>query len=838
MRFLLPLLLAVAPVAAQVGNGPGAATGRHLPPYAERPALGTITGLVADSATGQPLAYATVALYALPFDSLVGGAITDEKGRFALRDVRVGAHRLEAGFLGYGKRAAGPFVVRPGAERVDAGRIALSPEDATLGAVEVRAEREYMAIGIDRKVYTIDKDLAAQGGDAVDALRNIPSLEVDVDGQVSLRGSSGVTVLIDGKPSGLTGADRSAVLAQLPAASIERIEVITNPSAKFNPDGTAGILNVVLKRDRKQGMAVGLQAGLGTREKYTASGNVNYRTPDVNLFANYAWRGERQWSRRAVYRESFVDGSEEVLDQDFYGTRRETSHLGRAGLDWYLDPNTTLSASGTFRTSGREQSGSTTFLYPGAGVSPEGLSLQGENDDDEGWNLDADLRWDRRFRTPERQWTADLRYSRSTDLERELNELDYLLWEGLPDPRADLDRRNVEDGENRIWTVQTDYVHPHVERVDGVPVERWRIETGLQAILREVTTDFSSALRDSLSGAFVDEEGVSNVFRLTENILSGYLNYRRQWADWGLQAGLRVEQALTDPQLLTTGEVFDNDYFSLFPSVYLSRRMPAGQELQLNYSRRINRPNRWALNPFIDKSDPLNVNVGNPDLQPEYVHSAEANYVKRWDRTWTLTASVFFRQTDDVIRSIRSLDSGGVAVRTFDNFAWQRDAGAELILVGSPLEWLRFTASGTAFRAVFDAGNALEGLQNRNVSWNTKANAQVSMPWDLAGQVSFRYRGPGLTAQGTFEGYPSLDLALRKELLDGDLSVSLRVSDVFNQRRFAYTIEDPNFYQEAFYRRESRIGWLNVAWNFGRQEESRRRSGFEGGDGGMGGEGL
>jgi outer membrane receptor protein involved in Fe transport len=830
------LLLFLASSSSPKGQNPGAGgrpTG-SASAYAARPAIGTITGVVHDSLTDQALEYATVALYSINPDSLIGGGITDQKGRFTLPGVRPGPHRLEISFLGFNTRILGPIAVKPDRPFVDVGMVLLSEAGETLEAVQITGERSYMQLGIDRKVYTIEKDLIAQSGDALDAMRNIPSLDIGVEGNVSLRGSENVTILIDGKPSGLTGSSRAAILEQLPASSIESIEIITNPSARFNPDGTAGIINIVMKKDRKQGMSGGIAVGAGTNNKYNGAANFNYRTQDFNLFGNYGYRYNNAFSRRSTFRETDTGEELIIFDQDFNGDGLSQSHLAKLGADWYVNPQTTLSLGGLFSTDTRGSEGSTFYRYldPASGLL-NGLSVQGEDDDEKGWNTDLDFRMDRLFDVPGQQWTIDARYSYRTENELENNLLTDYLAGGSTVSRPPFTRDNSEDSRNGIVTLQTDYVHPHLVNSGGKEVESWRLETGLQVILRQTETDYQSVIQETMTGAFVLDETVSNVFRLDENILSAYGSFRKRWRRWGIQAGLRVEQALTDPQLLTTGEVFDNDYFSLFPSLYISRDLGKDQELQWNYSRRINRPDRWALNPFIDNSDPLNIRVGNPDLQPEYVHSVEMNLAKTWPSGNALTGSLFFRQTDGVIRSIRTVDSLGISTQVYNNFSWQRDYGLELISVLNLTDWLKMTASGSVFRANFEAGAAAEGLTNTNYSWNVKTNANVNLPKAFYIQVSFRYRGPGLTAQGTFVAVPELDAAIRKDFLAGKASLSLRVSDILDKQRFGYTLEDDNFFQDSFFKRESRIGWLTFNYKFGKQTFERRRNGGSGpGDGG------
>ncbi|MFT7589177.1 MAG: iron complex outermembrane receptor protein, partial [Limisphaerales bacterium] len=281
LLFLLVLFTATGTYAQRGPGGANSGKGYNGPP------IGKLSGRVIDSLTLEPMPYTTVAVHLMPNDSLVGGGITDNKGKLYIEDLRPGRFKVRINFLGY-KTTERSIQIKPGGgEIADLGIVYLSADARNLKSVEVTAERSYMQVGIDRKVYTISKDLSASGGGAIEAMRNIPSIEVDIDGNIALRGSGNVNVLIDGQPSVLTGLDLAGYLESLPASSLESVEVITNPSARFDPDGTSGLINIILKKNRKKGLSGGISAGLGTRDKYSGSANINYRTKDINLFANY-----------------------------------------------------------------------------------------------------------------------------------------------------------------------------------------------------------------------------------------------------------------------------------------------------------------------------------------------------------------------------------------------------------------------------------------------------------------------------------------------------------------------------------------------------------------------
>ena len=841
--FALMITLCMPAQAQGPGGWPGGRGGPGGRNWADLPQIGSLSGQVIDSINGENLEFATIALHLMRGDSLVGGGITNQKGRFKLSELRPGMYRVRIDFLGYEARTINQVAIRPDNPNVDLGQISLAVAGEVLEAVQVTAERPYMQVGIDRKVYTVSKDISTEGADAMTALANIPSVEVDVEGGVSLRGSSAVTVLIDGKPSGLTGTDQTAILEQLPASSIEAIEVITNPSAKFDPDGTAGIINVVLKKNRKKGLSGGITVGAGTNNKYNASTNINYRTKDVNLYANYGYRFEDNLSWRETSSENFLVDSAAIIRQDYEGESNRESHTGKIGMDWYLNPKTTLSASGLLNVRDRSGFGTTRYDILNSDESVEDLWFQDETDLDDGWNADIDLGLTREFSSRNHKLAASGRYSLGTSSDQEdvVNRL--FFPDGTPEAGQPFERSTITETDRSVATVQVDYTHPKVIKgSDGREREVWRFETGIKGIFRDSESDYASSVLDTLEQAFLLDTAVSNLFSLSESILSWYSTFQYAWENgWGVQGGLRIEQALTDPVLVTTNEVFDNDYFSFFPSVYFAKELKNNQELQLNYSRRINRPGRWSLNPFVDVSDPLNIRIGNPDLNPEYVNSAEFNYVKTFKGGHVLTSSLFARHTTNSITSIRSLDSLGVTTSTWTNLGTEQDFGLELIGVVSPWSWWRMTLSGNLYYNQAQ-GTDPDGreLSNSAFGYTARMNSTFRIPKDFTAQANLFYRGPGVGIQGTRNAFGSLDLSVRKDFLDKKAALTLRVSDVFNTRRFRFTVDEETFLQNREFQRESRIGWLTFSYKFGKQQFDRRRRGnFNGGGGGdFGGDGM
>ncbi|MFT7589436.1 MAG: iron complex outermembrane receptor protein, partial [Limisphaerales bacterium] len=517
------------------------------------------------------------------------------------------------------------------------------------------------------------------------------------------------------------------------------------------------------------------------------------------------------------------------LTQNHDADNSSNSHNLKLGMDWYLNPKTTVSVNGVYSNRFRGGGGLSRFEYFDQEGVIESLEFQDEIDRNESNSWNANLRFEKQFSSREHNLFFDSRYSQNERFDREINYFRDAHLDGSAGSATDIIRVLTENQDRSTTVLEAGYAHPHMVDVGGKKQEKWKIETGLKAILKATETDFVSASTDTLTSTIINEEGTSNVFKLTENILSAYGTYRQRWGVWGAQLGLRAEAALTNPELLTTGEVFDNDYFSLFPTVHLSRKLDKEQELQLSYSRRINRAQHWALNPFIDRSNPLDIRIGNPDLQPEFVHKVEVGFVKTWEVGHTFSSSVYFTHTDDLITSFRTVNTEGITETTYQNFSWRRRVGLELISSLQFTDWWRGVISADIRRASVDASNIEVGLTNSNFEYALKANTNITMPWDMMMQISSNYRGPRVGPQGTFKGYITLNVSVRKDLWNKKASITLRASDLFDQRRFGMITDIPGLYQDSEFKRESRIGWLSFSYKFGKQQFDRKRSGRSGG---------
>lgn len=794
----------------------------------------TLTGTVIDALTEQPVPYASIAVYSARDSSVAGGALAETDGTFSVTDLGRGRFWCTVSFIGYATWTSEPFGFGPDpAARKALGTIVLEPSIQALDAAEVVTEQSSMEMLIDRRVFHVGSDLTSTGASAAELLTRVPSVDVDLDGNVSLRGSSNVQILIDGRPSGLSGPAGQAFLAQIPSQTIDRVEIITNPSARFDPDGMAGILNIVLKKNKLAGFNGTVQATPATSGNASAAASLNYRNERLNVFSSLSFNHNDLFSSGSIDRTQTLNDSVQTLVQVRDGLDLGNSLGGRLGFEWTAEQGGQWGLSTNFNSS-REtdrETLSNALTWGSAAAATE--RFVDEANLDAGWDVDGSYR--RQFNeTGTHKLETSLRLS-SNQSEQEQHLTD--TWVN----RADTSVMDYNNNSSRFdrQVLAVDYTRPLAE--DG------RLELGWKSTLSDQLSHFDYLDADSTvfdEGIYVPY-GVTAVaydFRYQEDVHAVYGTYGRDWGAWGAQFGSRLEQAFTTAELGNPGSTpFTNDYFSWYPSASLSYESDDRTTWSASYSRRVNRPRGRQVNPFVDDSDPFNIRSGNPSLRPEYTHSFEINRLWTKDR-WSISAALFHKRTTDVIRHYSTVDANGVRFSTYANLASRHDEGLEVIL-SMPL-WkassLRLT--GDVYHLANDAGDLEAATNAQGWTHNLSLYANLAFGAHWKGQINGRYRGPSITPQGRFNGMSSLDLALQRSFLDQRLSFSLRVSDLFNTRQWSYLNDIPTsqFYQEVVHKRESRNVFVDLRWSFGKLEEGGRRNrggGFDGGAGGFDGGG-
>ncbi len=654
---------------------------------------------------------------------------------------------------------------------------------------------------------------AAAGGSAVDALRNVPAVEVDIDGKVSLRGNENVVVQINGRPSPMRGEQLGAFLQQLPANMVDRVEVIPNPSAKFDPEGMAGIVNVVMKQNTDLGTSGGINVGGGTTGQVNLSGNLGYQGGPLTLYANYGFMRDNRSVTGTLFRENRFLTPTTFLEQDTRGDFSPLSHTLNASADYRLGQRDVLSSNLVFSSRGSDRDNGAFYRELDATRGLTGRYTQLTEGSDDDLSLDATLAYRHTVRPRENEFSAELRFDRSADDDFTRFTRQTLLLDGAAADDRPLLETEGTDERNANWTLQADYTRPLGERV--------RLETGYKGTLRRLDNDFDAALFSYEQNAYLPDLDRSNEFAYDERVHAAYGVVSGTAGRFDLQGGLRVERASTQFDLTTTGETFDNSYSSLFPSALAAYNLDDTRQLKASYSRRVERPRSRQLNPFVRREDALNVSRGNPYLEPEYTDAFELGYQQSGE-LGTFQVTPFYRHTTDAVRRITTVDDQGVATSTFQNAATSESYGTDL---NGSVRLGRLTGFGgfSFFKQVTDATNVGSDLSSNAFGWSARTNATYRLTDDLDVQGFLMYRAPMRTEQGRISGRSMFNLALRQQLLDDRASLTLRVVDPFNTMKFYSLTEDDRLFQESERRMGARGVFLTFSWSFGQQPRVRQQ---------------
>ena len=776
-----------------------------------------IKGILIDKETGSPIQFVIVSIFKNNSTIPLKSFSTKEDGSFAFENITSGAYRIQADLIGFT-----PYIQKINittGHGLNLGKISLNANSKNLTAVEVTGTRSAMKLGIDRKIFTVDQSISSAGASASDLLKNIPSVQVDEEGTVSLRNSTAVTVWIDGKPSGLTSDNQGQVLEEMPAESIEKIEVITNPSAKYSPEGSAGIINIVLKKDRKAGHFGSVRIGGSYPKGYELGGNINYSSSKIDLYGNIGMRNNSNEGTGYTDRQTYTtDASTSLIDTSYLNsnTKRTTEMDGlffRGGIDYHITNKQTLSLS-TFIMDGSFQTSSDIsydYLNNASFLTQQNLRNTNSKNDHNNYNLTLDYNWEiGENHSLQSSFSYGKRSNTSNDTYKQTNsgEVTGTSYQEQSSPS------NSQNGE-----FQLDYTNKISDLM--------KIETGLKSDWSE--TQSEDQIYNGISSGDdweISDPNVSNNFNYHEwiNAIYGTLSGKIS-SDFGYQLGLRGEKtniSFTTADLLSSSnantEKFSPNYFDLFPSFFLTYNFSKESELQFNYSRRINRPRGRFLNPFENITDSTNIFIGNPALNPEYANSYEMNFMQTWDNH-TLSSTLYHRATSGVIQTVSYLDNG-VMYQSPSNATDATSSGFELVAkdqftkiieTTSTVDFYYETMKGFTYRDIYY--NGTNGL-----SWNARINATFSLPKGLSSEISGFYTAPHLAAQGKTLGNYTLDLGLRKTFLDRKLQVSINARNLLNSFKFENTTTGDSFYQKTSNQFFGRNFRLNLTWNFGNQK--------------------
>lgn len=788
-------------------------------------AQGTLKGRVIDKQTNEALPYVNIRVTQAGTGKMVKGAITDTRGTFNVNGLADGNYVLTVSFVGY-KNLTRNFSISAKNRAVAYNALYISEDHQTLQEVTVTGQRSQMKLEVDRKSFSVDQVLAAAGGSASDLLENIPSVEVTTDGEISLRGNTSVEVWINGKASGLTSDNRAEILQQIPAESIEKIEVIDNPSAKYSPEGSAGIINIILKRDRKAGYYGSLRAGADTQGGWQSGGNINYSSGLLEAFANLGYRSRKN---------SGGSLSEQTYKQTgtYQNYESESDNNGgnlfaRAGLTWHVTTKDELSVSGMTMMGERDNESLTPYRYGTVGAPTDDYVMFRRNTGEGDMNMyHGELGYTHTFGDQHKldfnlsfdKWTNDDKnyYQDSTTYYTDPARPVEYTWQYRP-----MFMRS------RSWEAKLDYEN----RIS----DALKIEAGYNGRFSHENTPQESWIDNgSWSGNNpVEDREYFNRFIYDMDVHALYATVNAKFGKLGLMAGLRGEYWRVNTESYTyeqehdaslREEPFKKDYFQLFPSLFLNYSLTETSQVQLNYTRRLRRPWGGQLNSFKNTRDASMISFGNPELTPEYTNSFSLNYLKTW-QDHTLSVGTYYRPTTDVIQNVK-YNVGDVVYSTNENVAKSQSAGVELILKDKLWRILDLTTTVNAYYYKLDGfnyeinGQTVTGESDENFSWDARLLASFILPYDISLQATGNYRSRSVITQGYRKPNASLDLGLRKTFFNKLFSLSVNCRDVFNTRRFKNYTETASFdrYQENW--RDPRVNFT-LTWNFGNMSSKKK----------------
>lgn len=761
-----------------------------------------LTGKIIDAETKEGLSFASVQVHQATDSSLVGGGLTNKVGEFSIK-TETGEYYLAVTYLGYESLIVGDIQVAKGLRRLDLGKILMTKAAVEIDEVEITAEKSQVEFKLDKRVYNVSKDVTAVGSTADELLQNLPSVEVDGEGNVSLRGSQNVRLLVDGKPSGLISGGPEA-LRLLQGDLIEKIEVITNPSAKYDAEGEVGIINIVLRKDRKKGLNGSFSISGGYPENFSASANINLRRNKFNFFTNVG-ASYRNSPGLAFFTQNNVEEDtaySSITDRTFF--RAGWTPNIRFGSEYFFNDKNTLSLAGNARF--RSGNNTTRLTYSDFDENEvltsvtERLTTETEQQN----TIGLEANYTKTFDQKGRKWTIDLNLDRTDDQEN--SEVNQVLLEGGGDDPAEQRIRNQEDRQTIFF--QSDYVHPFGRKM--------KFETGTRASYRTFDNDYK--VESFVDGEWVPDERFFNRFIYLEGIYAAYAIVNQERKKFSYQLGLRLEH--TD---IVTESRIDSirnprNYTNLFPSASFSYKLKPSTTMQFSYSRRISRPSSRSLQPFNNFADARNTYEGNPDLDPEFTQSFEAG-ILNYQKKGSILASIYYRYRTNVIERVTLFE--GDRFRLFPiNLSTQNAYGVEASISRDLAKWWKISANANFSRAI------TEGVYQDSLFFAdaTNLNGRVNSRWIFkdAGnfQATFNYRGPRVNPQGRSRAVYSLDLGYTIEVLSGKGTLNFSVRDVFNSRKYRRDIIGPEFTRTLLYQR--RLRQFTVSFNYLLNQDKKR----------------
>ncbi len=777
-----------------------------------------------DESTNLPIEYVQLKLYSQKDSILISGIYSDEKGIAYLDKIPFGNYYAKVTFLGYDSKIIDNLKFSNAMQKIDLGVVKLTLLNVTdLGEVKVIGKLEVLKTGIDKKIYNVSDDMSSKGGTANDVLNKVPSVGVDQDGNISLRGDGNVTILIDGRPSSFSGGNGKSLLDAIPASSIERIEIVTNPSAKYSPDGTAGIINVVLKKNKLKGTNGMISTSGANGPLFNGSASFSYRNSKFNAYSSYTNRYSDGFRNNyGSLTQIFANDSTSRLEQNRIGSDLNAGHTFRMGSDFYLPANQAIGFSVTGNIGIRNREGDLENTMFDGNSNLVRKWARSSYDPSTQQNMDFNLSYKIDFKNSKGTLTADATQSIGTDDIKGEYEERYYNLDGTMNSQPLLKQRLFNFEKNNVNTAQMDYSRIFAKK-------NARVEAGVKSIVRNLSVNTNSQTFNSSSQLFQSDTIANFVYAYNEQVYGAYGIFGQQVGKFKYQGGLRIEQAFQSPYLVSKNEKFTNNYFNMYPSGHIKYNKKANTEWSLSYSRRINRASSADMNPFTSYADPYNLRRGNPALRPEYINSFDVGYSIEKPKI-TLTTSVYFRQTHSVIQRVKIFYPDNTSAVTFINIDQSQSLGLELVAIYKTFAWWKNTFSFNGSAIQYHDNTANYNYNNSGFTWGLKYVGTVDF-WKktMIAQVNVNYIAPNITAQGTAQRRGAIDFSTEKTLKGGKWAIGCRVTDIFNRQGFSFRVEQPSIIQTSEFKWLTRRYYLTISYKFGKLEMSNKKNPTEGG---------
>lgn len=792
----LPAIMILFALASSPGAAQDGLSAAPAPPRTPVQPQTLMVGRVLDARTQRPLSAATITLRGAADSALVTGAVTRADGTFRVEGVAEGRYDLQVSRVGYATSSQRGITVS-GTGRTEVPPIRLSASAVQLEGITATAERAAASLAADRNTYRADQ-ISVGGGNAVDLLRNVPALDVDGDGNVSLRGSSNVAIQINGRAAPLRGEQLIRYLQQLPSGTIDRVEVIPNPSARYEPEGMSGIVNIVLKQSTNLGLSGGAMASAGTGGRYNGSGNLGYQQGRLTLLGSLGWSLEHGGTSNYAFRDNFGAGT---LLQSGRGAIVQGGNNASGSGEWKLTPRSTLTMSSTYSARRYEDDSRGNYVQ-----NAGGSELRYANrtvSAGHGSTIDASLAFRRVVRPQRSEFSAEIRFNRSADT----LPIQFSRHDADNGPVTSLARRSAEP-EYQTLAWQWDLTHGLTPGA--------KLETGYKGTRRGLESGYLA--ENFVHDNWMEDPGQTNSFDLAEQVHAGYAVVTHQAGKVNLQGGLRLEHTRTGFDLVTTGDSFESSYLSLFPSASAAYNLSPSRQLRASYSKRVRRPDERALNPFAFYDDPEHVWIGDPALLPEYAHAYELGFQE--SGSWgSVQVTPFYRHLANAIRPVRTAE-GALTVSRWRNIASFDTYGVEFngTLTPSP----RFRAAGgfNVFRLAADGENGGESISARSLTWGARGNVTYKPTPRTDLQAMTSYRAPITGVQGRYAAMVQMSLSARQRLGE-KTSIGLRLQDPFELARYRVTTESDEFSEVTERRWNGRVLWLSFNYSFGQAPRIR-----------------